>query len=367
MIYFDNAATSRKKPLKVLLSAFKENAFSANAGRGGHKAAVKTALKIERTRDIIREKFFDGNVVFTKNCTEAINLALNGLPLYGQAITTCYDHNSVLRTLKRLEERGKIKLTVLAPIGGSFEKPLRDALKREKTSIVAITGASNVTGKRTNVALLAEIVKKESDAIFLLDAAQTAGHDEMDYKNVDVLCSSGHKGLSGLQGTGFLLFKKNLTIEPLITGGTGTSGHTINIPKEVPEGLEAGTVNASGIISLYYGIQIVFNRREEENERIKRLRKIFISRIKKENNIELYDSDGDIVLLNIKGKQSAETADELSQKGVFVRGGLHCAPLMHRWLGTIERGAVRFSFGKNIGLFKTLFAARILKKIAQKR
>lgn len=366
MIYLDNAATSRKKPIPVLLSALKTAAFSANAGRGGHKAAIRTSLKIEKTREIIREKFFDGEVVFTKNCTEAINLVLTGLPLSGQIITTCFDHNSVLRTVKKLESAGKIRMKVISPREGGFLQPLEEALSAGDTSLVIMSGASNVTGKPLPIEELAALVKKKSKALFVLDAAQTAGHVSYDYKNVDILCASGHKGLLGLQGTGFALFRKNIVCKPLLTGGTGTSSYTIEIPKEVPEGLEAGTLNAVGIISLYYGVRHAFNHMERMERKYLRLRKQFLTILSEQKNIEIYDSDGSIVLCNVKGKSSEEIADELSAKGVYVRGGLHCAPLMHRYLGTGTRGAIRFSFGENNNFLQVCLAAVIFKKVAQK-
>ncbi len=368
MVYIDNSATSRKKPLSVALTAAKEILFSANAGRAGHKAGMKTAKKIEKTREILRKIFFDGNVVFTKNCTEALNLGINGIKPSGQVITTVYDHNSVLRTLKKLELDGKIKLKIISPDeNGSFETALKNALK-VKTSLVAVTGRSNVNGKKTNFSRLAEITKRYSDAIFLLDAAQTAGHDESDYENVDLIASSGHKGLLGPQGTGFLVIRKNIKLFPLIVGGTGTSSNKLEIPFEIPEGMEAGTLNAAGIIALGKGAAYASKRADIINKKTDRLAKIFLDGIKNERNVEIYPCDGGIVLCNVKGKDSSYLADELSEKySICVRGGLHCAPLMHKFLGTDGRGAVRFSFGNNNNVFHVLKAIYAVRKIAREK
>ncbi len=365
MVYIDNAATSRGKPISAAIAQAKATVFSANAGRAGHKAGLKTALEIEKTREIIRKNFFDGNVIFTKNCTEALNLAILGSDLKGRVITTVFDHNSVLRTLKRLEIDGKIKLVIISPDENGFVEPLKRALTKD-TSMVAITARSNVNGIATDIEKLAAVVKRYSSAKFLMDAAQSAGHDVFDYENVDMLASSGHKGLLGPQGTGFLLCKYDEKIKPLITGGTGTSGNKLEIPTEIPEGLEAGTLNAAGIIALGKGTEYAFERRERINARVKRLCKVLKDGISGIENVTVYPSDGGIVLCNVDGLDSEETAGELSEKyGICVRGGIHCAPLMHGYLGTEKRGAVRFSFGNNNTIADALKAVRAMKKIAR--
>ena len=365
MIYLDNAATSGRKPIKVILSALWEMLHPANAGRGGHKASMRTAIKIERTRECIRNRFFDGNVIFTKNCTEALNLAIVGSRPKGQVIATVFDHNSVLRPLKRLEKEGKISLTILRPEQGGFEKPLERALQKE-TSLVVMTAKSNVTGEKTDVEKLASIAKSKSNALFCVDLAQSAGEDVFSYDNIDMIASAGHKGLYGLQGTGFLLCKKNVRLFPLITGGTGTSGLSLETPLDIPEGMEAGTINAVGIISLYYGIEYVFENRERIKVRSEQAAEFLRERLKKTDNVIVYPSYGNVVVCNVKGKDSATVADILSDKyGICVRGGLHCAPLMHTYLGTANTGAIRFSFGKGNTLLDAVWAAKAMERIAR--
>lgn len=366
MIYIDNAATSRRKSIKVIISSAKETAFSANAGRGGHRAGMKTAIGIEKTREAIEKYFFEGNVIFTKSCTEALNLGIRGYNPKGKVITTVYEHNSVLRTLKKMENEGKIRMETLLPDKEGFIAPLKRALTKD-TSMVVVTARSNVTGKPTDIEEMAKTVKKYSGAVFIMDAAQSAGHDDFNYENIDMVASSGHKGLLGPQGTGFLLCKKNIILTPIITGGTGTSSISLEMPTEVPESLEAGTLNSAGIISLRYGIEYAFGRMEEVNAKIKRLSEYFYERIKNIENIETYSCEGGIVLCNIKGRDSTEISDILSEKyGICVRGGLHCAPLMHRYLGTDKRGALRFSFGNNNNIFHAMAAVSAMKKIARK-
>lgn len=365
MIYIDNAATSKRKPIGVILSAINEIFHSANAGRGGHKASIRTALKIEKVRRIIEENFFEGNVIFTKNCTEALNLAICGSKIYGQVVTSVYEHNSVLRTLKRKEKEGKIKLKIIYPENGDLLPQLKVALK-EKTSMVVFSGMSNVTGEKIDISRLAEVVKKTSKAIFVADLAQSAGHIEFDYSNVDVITCSGHKGLHGLQGSGFMLAKKNLVFEPLIVGGTGTSGNNLELPKEIPEGLEAGTLNAIGIVSLGKGIEYTFKHRDRIRKKMTTYTERFSNGLKKIDGVIVYSAENGIVLCNVLNKTSEETADFLSVKyGICVRGGIHCAPLIHAKNGTEKSGAVRFSFGINNNFLHLLYALFAMKKIAQ--
>lgn len=365
MIYLDNAATTRRKPLSVLLSATREMLFSANAGRGGHKASLRVALEVEKTRDIIKDCFFDGNVIFTKNCTEALNLAIVGSEPKKQVITTVFDHNSVLRPLKRLENEGKISLKILTPDKDGFAGPLLEALKKE-TSLVVMTARSNVNGMRTDVEKMARIVKERSHALFLADLAQSAGYEKLVYDDMDMIAAPGHKGLHGLQGTGFLLVRPNLSLSPIITGGTGTSSLSLTIPLEVPEGMEAGTLNAVGVISLRQGIEHVFHGMERREKRVSFLVTTMKKRLEKEEKVITYPSEGNVVLCNVKGRESAEVCDELSARyGICARGGLHCAPLMHAFLGTGKTGAIRFSFGEGNDLIQTIYASEMLKKIAR--
>ena len=365
MIYIDNAATTKRKPIGVIFSAVNEILHPANAGRGGHKASIRTALKIEKVRSIIEEKFFEGNVIFTKNCTEALNLAICGTKLYGQVVTSVYEHNSVLRTLRRKEKEGKIKLKIIYPENGDLLPQLKLALK-EKTSMAVFSGMSNVTGEKIDISRLAETVKKMSNAVFVADLAQSAGHLDFDYTNVDIITCSGHKGLHGLQGSGFMLAKKNLVFEPLVTGGTGTSGNNLDAPKEIPEGLEAGTLNAIGIVSLGKGIEYTFKHKNSIQKRLIRYTKKFSEGLKKIDNVIVYSAENGIVLCNVLNKTSEETADLLSVKyGICVRGGIHCAPLIHIKTGTEKSGAVRFSFGINNNFLHVLYALFAMKKIAQ--
>ena len=364
MIYLDNAATSRRKPTKAILSLLRENIFSANPGRSAHRGSMKVALKIERVRDIIRNTFFDGNVVFTKNCTEALNLAIMGVNPKRKVITTVFEHNSVLRPLKKLETEGKIKLIIIKPENGTLENPLKRHLSND-IDIVIFSAISNVTGESNNVEKLAKLIKSRSNATVILDVAQSAGHKKYSYDNVDIIASSGHKGLFGPQGTGFLLCKKHIKLEPLIVGGTGTSSNSIDIPKSIPEGMEAGTINSPGIISLGYGIEYANKNFSKINAKIIRLSNYLYERLKNIKNIKLLSNNNGIILFNIDKFSSGDVCDILSQKfGICARGGLHCAPLAHEYLGTQKSGAVRFSIGNNNNFFQIIKTYKALKLIA---
>lgn len=363
MVYLDNAATSRKKPFSVYLTILKETLLSANPGRGGHRAALSAAMKIEEVRSIVRKRFMDGEVVFTKNCTEALNLAFTARLTHRKVITTSIEHNSVLRPLKRMETMGKIDLIIVDPTVEAFSKAVDRA-----TGMVVIGAVSNVTGKKSPVEEICDIVRKKSDALIVIDGAQSAGKIDIDLKNADMFATSGHKALLGTQGTGFLIVKRGVVLEPLITGGTGSSGAVIDVPKDIPEGMEAGTLNGPGIIALGKAIEYAFRRKKKIVAKENACARLFVQLLSKEKRIVIYSCQNGVVLCNVKGLQASEAADVLSVKyRVYVRSGLHCAPLMHKKLGTLSNGAIRISFGNNNNFIQVLYAAYALKKICRER
>jgi len=358
MIYADNAATTDRKPFSVYASYWNECFHSANAGRAGHRRSMRLALFIERTRESIRSAFFDGEVVFTKNCTEALNLAFTAVPKGKIVLAAVMNHNSVLRPLKRAEKICRVRFV--------RSEEMIPILRREKTNVgmVVLCGISNVTGKRENVEEIAEAAKRYSDALVVVDGAQSAGKIQFGYENVDIFCASGHKSLYGMQGTGFILFRRGIPIMPIIVGGTGTSGFSVDIPSEIPEGLEAGTLNGGGIVALYYGIRYTMRHRTEITEKEKRLENILCQNIRSEK-IKIIAHENGIVLCTVEGKTSGEVADVLSEKyRICVRGGYHCAPLMHKQLRTFD-GAVRISFGRGNTVFEARKIASALNEIAE--
>lgn len=363
MIYLDNAATSAFKPKGVFEALNYDLSHSANSGRSGHRYALDAAMKIEDCR-----RFFlsamnapeeEYCVAFTKNCTEALNLGIFGFLRAGmRVVTTAYDHNSVLRPLFELEKRKKIELMVIRPdeSGRILPSHLDSAL--QNADFCAVSLASNVTGARIDLASLSASAQKYG-VVTLLDGAQAVPLVKPDFKKhmPDMLALPGHKGLHGPQGTGLLIFRKDLKLQPLLMGGTGTASDSTYQPLEPPEALEAGTLFSGGIAALHAGAKWSFENRERNGAVIKRLAEELIDYLKG-LGAELYTDDPTlgVVSFNLRGKDSSFVANALAEKGIAVRGGLHCAPLAHTALGTLSRGAVRASIGadnteKDIYLF----------------
>ena len=347
MIYFDNAATSRYKPKEVIKAVEYEIKHAANPGRSGHDAALSAARRISDTRDSLIEDFNapHHNAVFTKNCTEALNLAFNILS-QGHVIITANEHNSVLRPLFRLADENIITVSVVNPASDGYINPIEIENKiRKNTIMIVVNHVSNVTGTETDLFNVGKIADKHG-IVFTVDAAQSAGHVaiDVDKLKIDMLAAPAHKGLYGVQGCGFLIFNENLTVPPVILGGTGTMSDSLIQPSTPPEAQEAGTLNTPAISGLNAGIKWTKKHFNEINALEKKLTEEFIYGLKNIKNIKLYstvESKG-VVSFNVKGIDSATVADALNERGFAVRSGLHCSPLIHKYLSS--NGAVRVSF-----------------------
>ena len=351
MIYLDNAATSGFKPKGVEAALLYDLAHSANSGRSGHRYALDAAVKIENCREYLLSALgADGGgyaAVFTKNCTEALNLGIFGFLREGmRVVTTAFDHNSVLRPLFELEKRGKISLMVVEPAGGRITPEHLDSALAN-ADFAALSIASNVTGARIYLDLLAESVRR-SGVTLLLDGAQAVPLVPVDMKKLGahMLALPGHKGLHGPQGTGVLVFRRDLGLMPLLMGGTGTASDSTYQPSEPPEAFEAGTLFAGGIAALHAGAKWSFENAAALREHTARLGGELAGYLKA-MGAELYTRDTSlgVISFNLPGRDSGEIADKLAEADIAVRGGLHCAPLAHRALGTQNRGAVRASIG----------------------
>lgn len=355
MIYFDTAATSRYKPyssIKAYNSACKN---IANSGRSGHTDAVNLSLGIERTRSLLLE-LLGGNdnyeIAFTKNCTEALNLAIFGsLQKGSQIITTVYEHNSVLRPLYKLRKENLISLSIVNPDkNGKINPEHIERLVNDNTSMIAVNYVSNVTGEKADIETIGKIAKKYS-LLYLVDGAQGVPHFPLNLNdmNITFLACAGHKGFHAPQGTGFLAFDKNQIIKPLIYGGTGTSSDSVYQPTSYPDSLESGTANAPAIIALGEATKWTYNNLEKINTKIERLTSKILYGIKNIKQAAVYTADGchnGVIAFNLADLTSSEVGDILnSEYNIGVRTGLHCAPLVHNYLGTLERGAVRVSIG----------------------
>lgn len=351
MIYLDNAATSRFKPKSVLDALNFDILHSANSGRSGHDEAIGASMRINACREYLKQVLGaddEYEVIFTKSCTEALNLALLGsLQQNDRVVTSQNEHNSVLRPLFRLKEQGKISLTILEldEHGNINLNELRDIANN--SDVFVFGGASNVTGATANVYEIGKIAK-ERGIRFIVDGAQSVPVYPLNVKecNVDMLACPAHKGLHGIQGCGFLLVKRDIPLIPLIYGGTGAFSQDLSPSLQMPESYEAGTQFPGGISALHYGAEWSYKNLDNTRKNLVRLTKNAIYNLK-QLNATLYTREYDcgIISFNIADVDSGYIADFLNELGVCVRGGLHCAPLVHKHLNTLEQGAVRVSFG----------------------
>ena len=353
MIYFDNSATGYKKPNQVIESTINAIKYlNVNAGRSSHKLSVKGEEFIYKTRKEVAAFFgskFTQRVIFTKNCTEALNFAILGTLKKGDhVITTVYEHNSVLRPLYHLESKGIISLSIIKPDQGRMilESDINKAITN-KTRMVCLTSASNVTGEINDYEAIGSLLSKK-DILFLVDGAQGAGHVYLDMQkhNIDILCVAGHKGLDAIQGIGCLIFNKKVDIDPITFGGSGSETFA-KIPSGYPELLECGTHNLASIISLYEGILYTKGIMQQKQKHLIRLTSYAIEQLNKITGVKLYSQQNPIGIVSFSYYDyfSHEIAGLLSDKyDIAVRGGYHCAPLTHEFLNTKEQGLIRLSF-----------------------
>lgn len=356
MIYLDNAATTMRKPQKVIDAVVQAMSSMGNAGRGVNDASLSASRIIYDTRERICRMVGGTNprqVVFTCNSTESLNMALRGLLNPGDhVITTMLEHNSVLRPLYDLESKGT-KLTIIGcRERGTFDiEDMRKAITSE-TKMIVCTNGSNLTGNYVDLKPIGELAH-ENGLLFVVDASQTAGVFPIDVEEmkIDVLCFTGHKGMLGPQGTGGMYVREGVTVRSLKVGGTGVQTYSKTQPAQMPTALEAGTLNGHGIAGLHAALEYleeygIDNIRKREQELMWR----FYEGVKDIENVTIY---GDfttknrcaIVTLNIGDYDSSEVSDALlTEYSISTRSGGHCAPLMHEALGTVEQGAVRFSF-----------------------
>lgn len=356
MIYLDNSATSFPKPQIVIDSMNYAMKNYANYGRSGYDMAVKTTEEIYNCRKKIA-KFFNvdktENVVFTYNCTSALNIAIKGICKKGSHfIISDLEHNAVVRPLETLKKRGLCEYSV-AKIERDTNKTLENFSKciRKNTVAIICTSASNVFGIIPPYKLIGKLAHY-NNLVFILDCAQLAGIRNIDMKkdNIDILCCSGHKGLYGAAGVGILIIDSRIESDTLIEGGTGSNSALREQPSIMPDKFESGTPNIAGIISLSSAIDFI-NRIGVDN--IYNHENNLIIKIKNEllynKNIIVYrgfmnsKNYAPILSFNVKGYHSEEVAGHLAADNICVRAGLHCAPMAHNKFNTSEVGTVRIS------------------------
>ncbi len=351
MIYFDNAATGGRKPDSVLSAVGAAIKVCANPGRSGHKLSLACARLVEECRHALNDYFhgygFD-RVVFTKNCTEALNLALFGCLKKGDhVVTSCMEHNSVLRPLERLKKTGVITYDV-CPLdqSGNISPETFAALVKENTAMAILTTASNVTGAAPPIERVRALLPKR--VLLLCDGAQGGGHIDisMEKWGIDMLTLAGHKGMMGIQGSGALLFSPRVEPTPLLYGGTGSMSISLDMPDFYPDALEAGTAAFPALLSLLEGTRYLTMHKEEIEEKIRALSGRLLEGLRRLPSYRVYSNLNPcgIVAFAHKTQPSEYVADTLSARyQIAVRGGLHCAPFMHEHLGSLDDGLVRAS------------------------
>lgn len=372
-LYADYAATNPAKPPQVK-EAVCRSLSCGNAGRGVHRASLGAARNIYRARQMVCD-FFECSrpeqVSFTSGITASLNMALKGTLNPGDHVITTYmEHNSVLRPLYELEEKG-VSLSITAPDPETVAGAIRD-----NTRAVVMTHGSNVTGEVFDIRKVGQLCR-ERGILFIVDSAQTAGifPISMEKDKIDILCFAGHKGLLGPQGIGGLCLREGIRIRPLLTGGSGFDSFSKTHPNHMPEALEAGTLNGPGIAGLEAGIRYLMSagldriRKHEQNNI-----RLFYQLIRDIPGIKIYGMDEHsdftkrtaVLSCNLEDYDSSAVSDELAERfGIQTRSGAHCAPLVHEHYQTREQGMVRFSFGHDVSEQQIRFAADALKQTAE--
>ena len=353
MIYLDNSASSFIKPKEVIKAVTDSLIhYSANPGRSGHKASINTALKIYEVREKLSNHFNNedaSKVIFTQNCTSALNLAILGTAKEnGHIICTENEHNSVLRPLEYLKSTNKIDYSVAFqsnPKGITLD----DIKKYVKpnTYMIICNHISNVNGAIADIKSIGKFCK-ENKIIFLVDGAQSGGHIKIDIKedNIDFLTIAGHKGFYAPQSIGALIMNKNYTPNPINFGGTGTNSLELFQPNIYPERLESGTLSTPLILGLGAGLDFVEQNFKDIQNKIDDLTTYLNFELRKMeiNSYTHPENSFGVIAFNIGNIDSNEVANILNEKyDIYVRGGYHCAPMKHKALGTITQGAVRAS------------------------
>jgi len=391
-LYFDNAATSWPKPKSVLESMrlfFKKG--GGNPGRSGHGRSIGAARIVVQTRELLARLLNvrdSSKIVFTKNATEALNIAIYGLAGEGgHIVTSSMEHNSVMRPLTDLQTHGREVTVVGAHAAGTVTPDDIARALRENTCLVVLTHASNVTGSVNDIAGIGSICRDRGVPL-LVDAAQTAGCVPIDVEamSIDFLAFSGHKGLLGPQGTGGLYIGSERLSEPLMRGGTGSLSDREEQPDFFPDRFESGTLNGIGIAGLGAGVEYVLERSIPAiGDHDRELLQVLLGELGNDRRFLFYgpcaeegaqpESSRDlrikqtgVLSLNIVGLSPSKVGQALDREyGIQTRIGLHCAPSAHRTIGTFPNGTVRLSWGPFTTEKNMRCVVRALRSIAESR
>lgn len=362
-MYFDNAATSFPKPDSVCDAVdhwMRQGA--AAAGRGSHRGSDEAARVVDRCRSQLSRLLgvpSPSQIIFTFNCTDSLNIVLRGFLRPGdRVLASTLDHNSVLRPLQALQDQAGVRFDLIDfdPVSGLLDlDDFSRQLQAEPVRLVVLTHASNVTGKIQPIGELTGMAHA-AGAKVLLDAAQTAGHwpVSMSESGVDFLAAAGHKGLLGPLGTGILCIRRGLEkeLQPLRYGGTGTSSESLSQPEEMPARFESGNMNLPGIAGLGAGVDWILKQPLSKlQSRIENRTQQLLAGIGEITGVRLltpiYGEITGIVSFALGNQDCRDVAMILDQSfDIQCRAGLHCAPLAHQSLGTLDQGgAIRLSPG----------------------
>ncbi|MFB3896015.1 MAG: aminotransferase class V-fold PLP-dependent enzyme [bacterium] len=359
--YLDNAATSWPKPPEVIAAMQEYLAHTGgNPGRSGHALSIAAARSIYTTRELVAELFHFSDplrIIFTANATTAINIALFGLLKSGdQVITTAIEHNAVMRPLRELEQRG-IRITIIPCSNeGLIDLSYLHRQITNKTKLVIINHGSNVIGTVQSLAEISQIVH-QTTALFMVDAAQTAGVFPIDMQklDIDLLAFTGHKGLYGPTGTGGLLISSRIdtkSFNPLYYGGTGSLSESEQQPEYLPDKFESGTLNGVGLAGLAAGIRFVLNQGIEYiHYHELNLIQMLLDGLSALPNVKIYGPNRTtnrigVISFTIDNQSVSDIGLKLEEDyGILARVGLHCAPAAHKTIGSFPKGTVRFAPG----------------------
>lgn len=345
MTYLDNAATSFPKPRSVVNGVndcLKK--YCGNPGRSAHYLSQRAAEEIYAVREKI-QKLIDvnepENIVFTQNATHGLNLAIKTIVQSNcHVLCSNFEHNAVIRPLNKLKRERGIEYSTYSSINDI------ESLIKENTCTIISSISSNVTGRSVQLKKLSDVAKKKGIKL-IIDASQAIGHTDINISDTpcDALCAPGHKALFGIQGSGFVYFKNKQRNESFIEGGSGFDSKSPDMPILLPEAYEAGTLSTPAIVSLGKGIDYINSIGVDEiSSYLNHMTEKLYDRLSNIPEIKIYGYGGGILAFNYKDFSSTMLSSILNEKGICVRGGLHCAPLAHESLGTLKQGVVRVSF-----------------------
>lgn len=375
MIYLDNGATSFPKPLSVRQNVdISLKKFSANPGRSGHSLSLRAAKEIFECRKRLKELFnvnSEEEIIFTENCTMALNTVIFGLLSEGDhVLISSMEHNSVTRPLESLKDKGVTYSTFDYSYDDNVTVDNVRNLIKPETKLVICTHASNVFGFRFPIERICALCHTYG-ILFCVDSAQSAGVFDIDVgtNQYDFVCMSGHKSLYGPMGTGVLILN-NRNLKPLLYGGTGTESVKKSQPEGLPEKFESGTQNMNGISGLKAGVDFVKNRgiKNIYNHEYKLAKRLF-NGLANNKKVITYNKSFDygkvapVVSFNIDGVYSEDLVAKLNKYGIMTRGGLHCSPLAHTTMNTIENGTVRVVPGAFNTIYDINFLLNVMRKL----